>query len=107
MSYQLTTKSNNISINLNKTIFDLSVIKKPEYSVSLARTGGQGAKGASVMDARIDENGFLMIYLSNGLEINAGYIGSTDLLTDLAFTGSLSDITGGELSTGVIQGGTY
>jgi hypothetical protein len=107
MSYQLTTKSNNIVVNVNKSAFNLSIVKKPEYSVSLSRTGGQGAKGTSVTNARVDENGFLIITLSNGTEINAGYVGSTSLLTNLAFTGSLSDITGGELSTGVIQGGIY
>jgi hypothetical protein len=97
MNYQLTTKSNKIEVNLARQI----------YSVSLSRTGGQGSRGVSVVDAKLDSEGFLIMTMSDGSTINAGYVGSLDDLAQIAFTGSLDDIVGGDLTKGAIQGGTF
>jgi hypothetical protein len=97
MNYRLTTKSNKIEVNLAKRI----------YEVSLSRTGGQGSRGISVVNAELDVNGFLIMTMSDGSTINAGYVGSLDQLADIAFSGSLDDIVGGELTTGAVQGGSF
>jgi hypothetical protein len=97
MSYQLTTKSNKIEVNLARTI----------YEVSLSRTGGQGSRGVSVVDAKIDAQGFLIMTMSDGSTINAGFVGDFNNLAAIAFSGSLDDIVGGELTKGAVLGGSF
>jgi intein/homing endonuclease len=86
MTYKLTTKGNKVEISLNKTEVVTKVVR-PEYSVSLARTGGQGSKGDTIQDVYIAENGDLVVELltSSGqvTTIIAGNIKESLALNDL------------------------
>ena len=47
-----------------------------DWLVSLAIPGSDGKDGVTIEDVRVDENGDLIIRLSNGKTLNAGHVGS-------------------------------
>lgn len=47
-----------------------------EWLVSLAIPGEDGKDGTAISDVRVDENGELIILLSDGTRLNAGYVGN-------------------------------
>ena len=47
-----------------------------DWLVSLAIPGSDGKDGVTIEDVRVDENGDLIIWLSNGKTLNAGHVGS-------------------------------
>ena len=96
MSYQLTTKQNKISIELNQV----------KYSLSLARTGGQGAQGRSVTNVELVGND-LTFSFSDGTSSIVGQVPTTDQFAAVAFSGSLDDLNTGTLDEGTIIGGNY
>lgn len=78
MSYTTTVSNNNVVISVDNV----------DYSVSLSRTGGQGAKGDSVSSIYIDANKNLMVEISNAAgtvieTINAGSLAERIDLVDL------------------------
>ena len=77
MNYKLSTKGNKVEISLDKT----------EYSVSLARTGGQGSKGDTITNVYFDENKNLLVEVTNSSGevtiINAGSVIENFQLSDL------------------------
>lgn len=82
--------------------------KQEKLVVSLSRTGGQGSAGVSVTNANVDGTGHLIITLSNGTTIDAGFVGGgVSGLKPLAYSASLSDMLSGDLTVGTIQGGTF
>jgi hypothetical protein len=87
MTYKLSTKGNKLEISLTKNEL-VTEVDKLEYSVSLARTGGQGSKGDSVTNAFInaDEELILEVTSSGGqvTQINAGNILTNVALHDLS-----------------------
>lgn len=64
MTYKLTTKGTKLSISL----------EKPEYSVSLARTGGQGSKGDTISNVYVNDNQHLIVEVTN----SAGVVSTID-----------------------------
>jgi len=90
MSYKLSTKSDRIEVSLVKDELVTRVVA-PEYSVSLARTGGQGTKGDSITAAYINDDNELVIELTNSSDVvtivNAGS------LTDSIHLGQLFDVS--------------
>lgn len=82
--------------------------KQEKLVVSLSRTGGQGSAGVSVTNATVDADGHLIISLSNGTTIDAGFVGGgVSGVKPLAYSASLSDVLSGDLTVGTIQGGTF
>lgn len=97
MTYRLTTKSNKIEVDLNRT----------QLTTTLARTGGQGAAGKSVVSAEVTIDNRLEIILSDGSVIDAGTVPNFSNLAAVAFSGSLDDLNTGTLDEGSIIGGYY
>lgn len=92
MTYKLTTKGNKLELSLTKKEL-VTKVTKPEYSVSLSRTGGQGSKGDSITNVHIDENLDLVVEItsSSGVvsTITAGNLASAlsvGQLTDVVIT---------------------
>lgn len=87
MSYTTTVSNNNVIISVESKSHELSV-EKTEYSVSLSRTGGQGAKGDSVSRVYIDANKDFIVEIANAAgqlveTINAGSLKERIDLIDL------------------------
>jgi len=84
MSYTTTLSNNNITISVSNT----------DHSVSLSRTGGQGAKGDSVSNAYINADSDFIVEISNSVgdvveTINAGNIfadADLDEINDVTIT---------------------
>ncbi len=97
MTYKLTTKSNKIEVDLTRT----------QLTTTLARTGGQGSAGRSIISAEVTVGNRLILTMSDGTVIDAGAVPNSASLADVAFTGSLSDLKTGTLDEGTIIGGYY
>jgi hypothetical protein len=105
MTYKLTTKSNSLTISSkpNKLVTDVLIEK---INVSLARTGGQGSQGRSVVNVAIVA-GRLVFTFSDGTTTDVGAVPTIDSLAAVAFSGSLDDLNVGTLDQGTIIGGDY
>lgn len=101
MDYKVTTRNNNIVVDVNADKLALTV-KPNEYSVSLSRTGGQGSKGDTISNAYIDENNDLIIetLASDGTvtQLNAG----TFSFDEAYSLNALNDVTLADLQSGDI-----
>ena len=53
-----------------------------EWLVSLAIPGEDGKDGTVIRDVRVDENGDLIVLLSDGTRLNAGYVGKQGFISD-------------------------
>jgi len=78
LSYTTTVSNDNVTISVDKV----------DYSLSLSRIGGQGAKGDSITSIYIDANKNLMVEISNSAgqvveTINAGSLAERIDLIDL------------------------
>jgi hypothetical protein len=86
MTYKLTTRGNNLEVSLVKSEL-VTKVEKPEYSVSLSRTGGQGARGTLITNAYVDtdENLILEFTDSNNVstEVVVGNISANLFVEDL------------------------
>jgi hypothetical protein len=89
MTYKLTTKGNNLEVTLTKNEL-ITTVEKPEYTISLARTGGQGSKGDSITNVYLNEEKYIVVEVtsSSGVttELFAGPLTETlslDELTDV------------------------
>ena len=105
MTYKLTTKPNKIEISLSPDKLVTDVLIK-QLNVSLARTGGQGSQGRSVVSAAIVDNHLIFTY-SDGTTDDVGVVPTFDDLATVAFSGSLDDLNTGTLDQGTIMGGYY
>jgi hypothetical protein len=105
MTYKLTTKANKLEISSkpDKLVTDVIIQK---LNVSLARTGGQGSQGRSVVSAEIVDSHLVFTY-SDGTTDDVGVVPTFDDLADVAFSGSLDDLNIGTLDQGIILGGDY
>lgn len=86
-TYGVSVSNNNIKIDVTSVKNSVNV-STPKYSVSLARTGGQGSKGDSVTNAYIDSEDQLILEVSNSLgevieTINAGTLVNNLHMEDL------------------------
>jgi len=100
MTYKVTAKNDKISINVTTTDNNVNIVS-PNHSVSLSRTGGQGAKGDSITDVYVTE-GILYVEVSNSAgdvvdTINAGDF--SEIIRANIVVGNLSDVTISGLST--------
>lgn len=61
-----------------------------EWLVSLAVPGSDGKDGAAIRDVKVDAHGNLIVWLTNGTQLNAGYVGnggfSSGKIDSLGFT---------------------
>lgn len=78
MSYKTTVSNNNVTISVSNT----------EHSISLSRTGGQGARGDSVTRVYFDDEKNLLVEISNAAgelieTLNAGSLRERLDLIDL------------------------
>jgi hypothetical protein len=92
MTYKITTKNDKLEISLVQNELVTKVVQ-PEYKVSLARTGGQGAKGDTITSAYINSSNHLIIVVltSSGQTVvnDVGEVGiatNLDGITDVTIT---------------------
>jgi hypothetical protein len=64
MTYKLSTKGNKLELSLTKNEL-VTEVDKLEYTVSLARTGGQGSKGDTISNVYVDANQHLIVQTTN------------------------------------------
>jgi hypothetical protein len=64
MTYKLSTKGNKLELSLTKNEL-VTEVDKLEYTVSLARTGGQGSKGDTISNVYVDANQHLIVQTVN------------------------------------------
>ncbi len=86
MTYKITTKNDKLEISLVQNELVTKVVQ-PEYKVSLARTGGQGAKGDTINSVSLDGNRHLIIEVltSSGQTVvtDVGSVGAIPALDDI------------------------
>jgi hypothetical protein len=92
MTYKLSTKGNKLEISLVKNEL-VTEVEKLEYSVALARTGGQGSKGDTISNVYVDEDQHLIVETTNSAGVvttfDAGDVEasiSLEHLDDVTFT---------------------
>jgi hypothetical protein len=97
MEYKLTTKGNKVDVSLVKNEL-VTKITKPEFSVSLARTGGQGAKGDTISNVFINENNDLVVEITSSSGVITSIVAGN--LTEKLKLGELLDVTITNVSEG-------
>ncbi|MBQ8439379.1 MAG: SGNH/GDSL hydrolase family protein [Clostridia bacterium] len=54
-----------------------------EWLVSLAVPGADGKDGTAIRDVKVDEDGNLIVWLTNGTRLNAGYVGNSGFSSEV------------------------